>query len=327
MTMQQTQPQPEDTMSPEDVQDQAAATAEQADASDSLPPPREPHMEAGKGRAARRKKARARAGRQDGDDFEGEDLDGEDGDSQDGEGLDGGEGEDYEGEDYEGEDYEGEDYEGEDYEGEDYEGEDYEGEDYEGEDYEGADEGGDSQGQESKPAAGQPQDSKQELPEADLGGGKTDAFSDLANSAGAGLLGLQPTDDTDASADTGLDAPADTGPDAPADTGLDAPADHVPADPGTAVEERPGRELFDEGPRAKKKSRLARKADEDPKDDREAAQVHESAQKLGKRSAEVRRQRRLAAPKLPTLTPPKPEPLRPPPGFDPPRLPGQRRRW
>ena len=268
MTM-QAQTQPQDTMSPEDVQDQAAATAEQADASDSQappPPPREPHMEASKGRAARRKKARARAGRQDGD-------------SQDGEGLDGGE----------------------------------------GEDYEGADEGGDSQGQESKPAAGQPQDSKQELPEADLGGGKTDAFSDLANSAGAGLLGLQPTDDTDASADTGLDAPADTG--------LDAPADHVPADPGTAVEERPGRELFDEGPRPKKKSRLARKADEDPKDDREAAQVHESAQKLGKRSAEVRRQRRLAAPKLPTLTPPKPEPLQPPPGFDPPRLPGQRRRW
>ena len=285
MTM-QAQTQPQDTMSPEDVQDQAAATAEQADSSDSQappPPPREPHMEASKGRAARRKKARARAGRQDGDDFEGEDLDGEDGDSQDGEGLDGGE-----------------------------------GEDYEGEAYEGADEGSDSQGQESKPAAGQPQDSKQELPEADLGGGKTDAFSDLANSAGAGLLGLQPTDDTDASADIGLDAPADTG--------LDAPADHVPADPGTAVEERPGRELFDEGPRPKKKSRLARKADEDPKDEKEATKVHESARELGKRSAEVRRQRRLAAPKLPTLTPPKPQPLRPPPGFDPPRLPGQRRR-
>ena len=116
-------------------------------------------------------------------------------------------------------------------------------------------------------------------------------------------MGLRPTDDTDAPADPGLDAPADTGP---------------------AIEASPGRELFDEGLRPKKTSRLARKANEGTGD--EATKVHESAQQLGKRSAEVRRQRRLAAPKLPTLTPPKPQPLRPPPGFDPPRLPGQRRR-
>ena len=111
-------------------------------------------------------------------------------------------------------------------------------------------------------------------------------FSDLADSAGAGLLGLEPAD----------------------------------LDGGGAVEEeepRP-RELFDEWPRPARRTRTRTTAPDDPQKE----EVHESAQKLGKRSAEVRRQRRLAAPKLP----PKPEPVRPPRGFDPARLPGQRRR-
>ena len=121
----------------------------------------------------------------------------------------------------------------------------------------------------------------------DLGAGSNgDPFSDLAESAGAGLLGLEPAD----------------------------------LDGGGAVEEeepRP-RELFDEWPRPARRTRTRTTAPDDPQKE----EVHESAQKLGKRSAEVRRQRRLAAPKLP----PKPEPVRPPRGFDPPRLPGQRRR-
>ena len=60
----QQQPQEEPRLSPEDIQDQAAAEVDQGDGE------AQPHMDRGKGRAARRKKARARSERlpQDGQD-------------------------------------------------------------------------------------------------------------------------------------------------------------------------------------------------------------------------------------------------------------------
>ena len=86
----------------------------------------------------------------------------------------------------------------------------------------------------------------------DLGAGSNgDPFSDLADSAGAGLLGLEPAD----------------------------------LDGGGAVEEeepRP-RELFDEWPRPARRTRTRTTAPDDPQKE----EVHESAQKLGKRSASI----------------------------------------
>ena len=223
-TQQQPQPQEEPRLSPEDIQDQAAAQADQGDGeAQPAQPVHEPHMDRGKGRAARRKKARARSeglpqdGDQDADTDSGQDAAG---------------------------------------------------------------------GQEAD--AGQRQDSKpQDLPAVDLGGGSEEnMLSNLTGSAGAGLLGLDPAD-------------------------LDGG--------GSDVEEEPRPQVFiDEGPRPHR-TRTRTAAPDDP-------EVHESARRLGQRSAEVRHRRRLAAPKIPTLAPPKPEPVRPPPGFDPPRLPGQRRR-
>lgn len=54
----QQQPQEEPRLSPEDIQEQAAA---QVDQGDGEAQPAQPHMDRGKGRAARRKKARARS--------------------------------------------------------------------------------------------------------------------------------------------------------------------------------------------------------------------------------------------------------------------------
>ena len=227
-TQQQPQPQEEPRLSPEDIQDQAAAQADQGDGeAQPAQPVHEPHMDRGKGRAARRKKARARS--------EGLPQDG-----------------------------------------------DQDADTDSGQDAAGGQEADAGQRQEER------QDSKpQDLPAVDLGGGSEEnMLSNLTGSAGAGLLGLDPAD-------------------------LDGG--------GSDVEEEPRPQVFiDEGPRPHR-TRTRTAAPDDP-------EVHESARRLGQRSAEVRHRRRLAAPKIPTLAPPKPEPVRPPPGFDPPRLPGQRRR-
>ena len=145
--------------------------------------------------------------------------------------------------------------------------------------------GQDDTGQRQEPQDSEPQDSKpQDLPQMDLGGGSGEnMLSNLTGSPGAGLLGLDPPD-------------------------LDGGGSDVEEEPRPQV-------LIDEGPRPHRTRTRTAAPDDDP-------EVHESARQLGQRSAEVRHRRRLAAPKIPTLAPPKPEPLRPPPGFDPPRLPG-----
>ena len=115
-----------------------------------------------------------------------------------------------------------------------------EGEDYDALDGAGDSEDGDSQDGGHESTAGQ----RQELPAMDLGAGSNgDPFSDLADSAGAGLLGLEPAD----------------------------------LDGGGAVEEeepRP-RELFDEWPRPARRTRTRTTALTIPKR-RKSTRAHRS---------------------------------------------------